>query len=84
MCRQRNSQKGHQPKKSTLWLAGWVLVLTSLPPTLLPGPTPLAVYRVRWPIEVAIKRWQSLLDADLLRRRYGSPLADVWLHGKLL
>jgi Transposase DDE domain len=83
-CRTQNRQKGHQPTKRTVWLAGWVLVLTSLLPTLLPGPTALAVYRLRWQIEVAIKRWKSVLDADLLRARYGSPLADVWLHGKLL
>ncbi|MBI3325212.1 MAG: transposase, partial [Nitrospinae bacterium] len=53
-------------------------------PTLLPGPTALALYRVRWQIEIAIKRWKSVLDVDLLRARYESPLADVWLHGKLL
>jgi hypothetical protein len=40
--------------------------------------------RVRWQIEVAIKRWKSVLDVDLLRAHYESPLADVWLHGKLL
>jgi Transposase DDE domain len=84
LCRKRNRKNGHQPQKRTLFLAGWVLVLTSLQPALLPGPTALAVYRVRWQIEVAIKRWKSVLDADLLRARYGSPLADVWLHGKLL
>jgi hypothetical protein len=84
LCRKQNSKKGHQPKKRTVWLAGWILVLTSLLPTLVPGPTALAVYRVRWQIEVAIKRWKSVLDADLLRARSGSPLADVWLHGKLL
>ena len=61
-----------------------MLVVTTLPPTLLPGPMALAVYRVRWQIEVAIKRWKSVLDVDLLRARYESPLAEVWLHGKLL
>ena len=84
VCRKRHSNKGHQPNKSTLFLAGWVVVLTSLLPTLLPGPTALALYWVRWQIEVAMKRWTSLLDADLLRARYGSPLADVWLQGKWL
>jgi hypothetical protein len=83
-CRQQNSKQGHQPKKLTLGLAAWVLVVTTLPPTLLPGPMALAVYRVRWQIEVAIKRWKSVLDVDLLRARYESPLAEVWLHGKLL
>jgi hypothetical protein len=59
-------------------------VLTSLPPTLLPGPTALAVYRACGQIEVAMKRRKRLLDADLLRVRYGSPLADGWLHGQWL
>jgi len=84
VCRQQSRKKGHQPTQQSLLLAGWVLVVTSLPPTLLPGPTALALYRVRWQIEIAIKRWKSVLDVDLLRARYESPLADVWLHGKLL
>ena len=84
MCRKRKSKQEHRPKKSTLFWAGWVLVVTSLPPTCLPGPTVLAVYRTRWQIELAIKRWKSLLDADLWRARDGSPLADVWWHGKWL
>jgi DDE family transposase len=81
-CRTQHSQKGHPPNKGTVWLAGWILVLTSWLPTVLPGPTALEVYRVRWPIEVAIKRWTSVLHADWLRSRSGSPLADVWRHGK--
>jgi hypothetical protein len=84
VCRQQSRKKGHQPRALTLLLAGWVLVATTLPPTLLPGSTALALYRVRWQIEIAIKRWKSVLDVDLLRARYESPLADVWLHGKLL
>ena len=84
VCRQQSRKKGHQPTQQSLLLAGWVLVVTSLPPTLLPGPTALALYRVRWQIEIAIKRWKSVLDVDLLRARYESPLADVWVHGKLL
>lgn len=39
---------------------------------------------MRWQIAIAIKRWKSVLDVDLLRARYASPLAEVWLHGKLL
>ena len=35
-------------------------------------------------MELAIKRWKSLLDVDALRARQGSPLADLWLHGKSL
>jgi len=81
VCRQQSRKKGHQPTQQSLLLAGWVLVVTSLAPTLLPGPTALALSRVRWQSEIAIKRWKSVLDVDLLRARYESPLADVWLHG---
>jgi Transposase DDE domain len=83
-CRKRSRKKGRTPQQTTLYLAGWVLVWTSLPPTLLSAETILAVYRLRWQVELAIKRWKSLLDVDALRTRNGSPRADLWRHGKLL
>lgn len=83
-CRQRHSKKGHTPQARTLVLAGWGLVGTSLPPDVLSAATVLALYRVRWQVELALKRGKSLLDAEALRARQGSPLADLWLHGKLL
>lgn len=64
-------------------MAGWVLVWTSLPPAVRSAATVLALYRLRWQAELAIKRCKSLLDADALRARHGSPLAALWLHGKL-
>jgi hypothetical protein len=81
-CRQRH--KRGQPRAETLWLAGWVLVFTTLSPAVLPAQSLLAVYRCRWQIEIAIKRWKSVLDVDALRAKAQSPLAEVWLHGKLL
>lgn len=83
-CRQRNSKKGHTPQARTLFLAGWVLIWTSLSPEVLSAETLLALYRVRWQVELAIQRGKSLLNADALRARQGSPLASLWLHGKLL
>ena len=44
----------------------------------------MALYRCRWQVELAIKRWKSVLDVDALRAKVHSPLAEVWLHGKLL
>ena len=84
VCRQRNSTKGHTPQASTLFVAGGVLVWTSLPPEFLSAATVLALYRVRWQVDLAIKRCKSLWDAEALRARHGSPVADLWLHGKLL
>jgi Transposase DDE domain len=81
-CRQRH--KTGTPKASTLFLAGWVLVFTTLCPKVLSAQTILKLYRCRWQVELAIKRWKSILDVDALRAKEGSPLAHVWLHGKLL
>ena len=81
-CRKRH-KKG-SPKASTLFLAGWVLVFTTLSPAVLSAETIMKIYRCRWQIELAIKRWKSVLDVDALRAKEGSPLARVWLHGKLL
>jgi hypothetical protein len=44
----------------------------------------MKVYRCRWPIELAIKRWKSVRDVDALRAKANSPLAEVWLPGKFL
>jgi len=42
------------------------------------------VYAYRLNVEIAIKCWKSVLDMDALRAKAHSPLAEVWLHGKLL
>jgi hypothetical protein len=81
-CRQ-NAQGG-TPSSRTLFLAGWVLVLTTVPPEVIGTETVIALYRLRWQVELAIKRLKSVLDLDQLRAKQGSPLAEVWLHGKLL
>jgi hypothetical protein len=81
-CRKRH-KKG-TPHAETLYLAGWVLVFTTLAPPVLSAQTIMALYRLRWQVELAIKRWKSVLDVDALRAKAGSPLAAVWLHGKLL
>jgi hypothetical protein len=81
-CRQ--GHKKGAPKAESLLLAGWVLVFTTLSPALLSAQTIMALYRCRWQVEIAIKRWKSVLDVDALRAKATSPLAEVWLHGKLL
>ena len=81
-CRQR--QKKGPPKAQSLFLAGWVLVFTTLSLTVLSAQTIMALYPCRWQVEIAIKRWKSVLDVDALRAKANSPLAEVWLHGKSL
>jgi hypothetical protein len=77
-------KKGRCVRQRTLVLAEWVLIFTTLPPALLPTATVAALYRVRWQVELVIKRLKSLLDIDPLRAREHSPLAALYLHGKLL
>jgi Transposase DDE domain len=81
-CRQ--GHKKGTPTAESLLLAGWVLVFTTLAPAVLSAQTIMALYRCRWQVEIAIKRWKSVLDVDALRAKAHGPLAAVWLHGKWL
>jgi hypothetical protein len=83
-ARQRAKDKGRKPSTEALYLSEWVLIFTSLPPELLSTTTASALYRVRWQVELVIKRLKSLLDVDGLRAHKGSKLAELYLHGKLL
>jgi hypothetical protein len=83
-CRRQAQKKGKRLKAATLYLAGWVIVVTTLAPAVWTAEIILALYRVRWQVEVAIKRWKSLLDVGRLRARAEGTLASLWLHGKLL
>ena len=83
-CRQAGKRGKYTPKQATLWLAEFVLVLTSLAPEVLSAATVLALYRCRWQIELLFKRFKSLLDLDQLRARAASPLGQLWVCGKLL
>jgi len=83
-AKKRAQKKGRTASDKALYLSEWVLVLTSLPPDLLDTETASALYRVRWQVELLIKRLKSLLQVDELRARKGSQLAELYLHGKLL
>lgn len=83
-CRESARKKGRTPGQDTLYLAGWVLVFTTLPPNVLDGETILALYRTRWQVELVIKRLKTVLDLDELRTQAKSALGEVWMYGKLL
>jgi hypothetical protein len=83
-ARQQAKKKGCTPSADTLYLSGWVLILTTLPVDILDTETVAGLYRVRWQVELVIKRLKSLLDIDRLRAPKGSVLSELYLHGKLL
>jgi len=81
--RTRAKERSSASEKA-LSLSEWVLVLTSLPPEVLDTEAVSALYRVRWQVEIVIKRLKSLLLIDELRAHKGAQLAELYLHGKLL
>lgn len=83
-ARQRAKKKGRTASKRVLYISGWVLVFTSLPLEVIDTETASDIYRVRWQVELVIKRMKSLLNIDKLRAFKESKLADLYLYGKLL
>lgn len=77
-------RRGRTPRAQTLFLSEWVLVLTTLPPEELSAEDILELYRIRWQVALVIKRDKSLRAAARVRAQRGSPLAMVYLVGKLL
>jgi hypothetical protein len=73
-----------KPSEKACFFADWILLFTTLSSEELSAEQALALFRFRWQVELAIKRWKSLLDLDALRSKRGGKLAKLWLHGKLL
>lgn len=83
-ARRKSKSGGKTIKEETLFLCEWVLVLTSIAPASRSGEVIMELYRVRWQIELVIKRLKSLLDGAKLRASKEGKLAQVWLWGKML
>jgi hypothetical protein len=76
-------KKSKTPDERTLLAAGFVMLLTNLPATEWPADEILYLYRLRWQIELLIKRLKTIVHLDHLRA-LEAPLAQVYLLGKLL
>ena len=77
-------QKGRTASAKSVLLSGWVLIFTSLAQSLLNTETMAALYRLRWQVELTIKRLKSLRDVDRLRAGKDRPLAELYRYGELL
>jgi IS4 transposase len=85
----RHKLRREAPRKQTkldprsLVAAEFLIVATSLPAEQYPSEEVLAVYRLRWQIELAFKRLKSLLHIDRLPTR--TPQASrSWLYAHLI
>lgn len=69
-------------RKETLEYAEWTMILTSLAPEEMSAEEIGKMYRLRWQIEIVIKRLKSVLEIDKLRSKMDSQLSKVYLLGK--
>lgn len=66
-ARRKASKQQRQLKEQTLWVAGWLLVFSSLPAHSWSDEQVLSLYRARWQVELLIKRMKSVLKLAQLR-----------------
>ena len=78
------SDKGHKTRAATLLACEWLTILTTIGPEEMSAEMILQLYRVRWQIEIYIKRLKSILKLGQLRASRGSELARVHLLAKMI
>src|SRR5882724_11844534 len=76
-------KRGKQPDPRSLEAAKYILLLTSLPANTFPPADILALYRFRWQIELAFKRFKSLAGLDMLPAKKPE-LARAWIYARLI
>jgi len=82
-ARRKSRRQGKTTQPNTLKAAGYVLVLTSLDGARAAAADILALYRLRWQIELVFKRLKSLLDLAALPAK-DPDLARSWIYAKLI
>jgi hypothetical protein len=80
--RLRAARKGNNLKPETLFLAEYVMVVSTFPETFSP-PEVLEWYRLRWQIELIFKRFKQIAHLGHLPK-YDDESAKAWMYGKLL
>ena len=70
--RRQAQKKGRTPSPTALWLAAWLLVVTTLAAVDWLAAAVLRLYRARWQVERVCKRMQQLLRLNQLRRTHPS------------
>src|ERR1700674_3979723 len=76
-------KRGRQPDPRSLEAAKYILLLTSLPADGFPPADILVLYRFRWQIELAFKRFKSLAGLDMLPAKKPE-LARAWIYARLI
>jgi hypothetical protein len=80
--RRRASKKGHKLQPETLFLAQYVIVLTTFPGEHFSPAEVLNWYRIRWQVELVFKRFKQIAQLGHLPK-HDDESAKAWLYGKL-
>lgn len=64
----KRETRGHNPSKAVLELMDWTIFITTIPAALADFARILAIYGLRWRIEVIFKAWKSHMKFHLLHR----------------
>jgi len=64
----KKETKGHHPSQAVLELMDWTIFITTIPDTLAGFKEILALYGLRWRIEIIFKAWKSHMKFPLLHR----------------
>jgi len=67
--RKKAAKQQRQLRQDTLYLCGWLLLISTVPEPLFSDEHLLALYRARWQVELLIKRLKQLLKLAQLRGR---------------
>ena len=81
--RKQAQKRQSTPSANSLYVAGFVLLVTNLPAEEWSAPQVSELYRLRWQVELYFKRLKSILHLDHLQAR-DPHLARTYLLGKLL
>jgi len=76
-------KQGRKASEDSFSLAGYIVLICSLPRQEYDLPTVMALYRLRWQVELAFKRLKSLLGASHVPKRDPNS-ARAWLQAKML
>lgn len=76
-------KRGRKPDPKSIEAAKFVLLLTSLPASEFSPAIIAKLYRLRWQIELAFKRYKSLAGLDKLTAKTPE-LARSWIYAKLV
>jgi hypothetical protein len=80
----KNAKKrGTKVDPRSLEAAQYVMLVTALPADAFPACDVLAIYRLRWQIELAFKRMKTLAGLDQLPAK-DPALAQTWIYARLI